>query len=119
MKKISYGSALMIVLSLILNMLDTTMPCIHMFKCLLLSYGITFLTYSMLSHHIHKHSLLLVIIGVMLLTVYTILAMDTYVFHAITWFPGILRYALFSTYGWWYLLFILSGICFCFIPTET
>ena len=41
---------------------------------------------------------------------YTLLALDTYVFHVMQWFPGIIRYPLFSLYGISYLLFALPGI---------
>lgn len=108
-----YGGV-MIVASFLLSYGNTTLPLYHLIKCLLAAYGITLLTYSCCRRHIHKAWTPLYCLGVILLSVYTVLALDTYVFHTLTWFPGIIRYALFSTYGLWYIVFVIPGVLLCF-----
>lgn len=41
---------------------------------------------------------------------YFFLTIDTFIFQVLTWYPGILRYALYDAYGIVYLVFILPGI---------
>lgn len=49
-------------------------------------------------------------LAAIIMIVYTILTLDTFVFHAMSWYPGILRYALYSAYGILYSAWILIGI---------
>lgn len=50
-------------------------------------------------------------IGNLFLVFYTLLTLDTFIFHIWYWYPGILRYAVFDAYGVCYLVFILPGLC--------
>ena len=64
----------------------------------------------LLLHVKQRSALWLYGVGVLFMSCYTLLALDTYVFHVMQWFPGIIRYPLFSLYGISYLLFALPGI---------
>lgn len=48
-------------------------------------------------------------VGYGVLLFYLFLTLDTYVFHAWSWYPGILRYAIFDACGLPYAIFILPG----------
>ena len=118
MKKIGWLGIACIIGSVLLALLHTSQPVLSMLKCLLMAYGITLFTYAVLTCHLHKRVWFLYALGIMILCVYTLLALDTYLFHFLTWFPGILRYALFSTYGLWYLVFMLPGCALAFMGNE-
>lgn len=47
--------------------------------------------------------------GYALTLFYMFLTLDTYMFHVWTWYPGILRYALFDAYSVLYVIFIIPG----------
>ncbi|MEG0328915.1 MAG: hypothetical protein RR537_01250 [Longicatena sp.] len=99
-------------ISIIIAFFATTNPYLSLLKCCLLAYGIVLLTIGCLTFHHKQHTFeILYYIGLVLLCVYTILALDTYIFHAITWYPGMFRYALFSTYGIFYIVFMIPGFC--------
>ena len=118
MKRLWQSALLMILLSLFISCIHTTLPWLHLIKCLLLAFGISLLTYALCAPRIHKICPFLYVLGVILLSLYTCFALDTYVFHFLTWFPGMIRYAMFSTYGVWYILFILPGLLLCFNVEE-
>lgn len=85
-----------------------------MVRCLMLAYGCTFVGF-LLGRRYHKHAIAPVYyFGVLVLLCYTIVCIDTYLVHSLSWFPGIIRYPLFSTYGVWYLLFCIVGVCLSF-----
>lgn len=49
-------------------------------------------------------------IGIGIVLFYTILTLDTFVFHAMNWYPAILRYAVFSAYGLLYSGWCMIGV---------
>lgn len=83
-----------------------------MIRCLTLAFGIMLMTRGvlLLLHVKQRSAFWLYGVGVLFMSCYTLLALDTYVFHVMQWFPGIIRYPLFSLYGISYLLFALPGI---------
>lgn len=105
------GSALLCI-SLLLHVLHVSHALLAFVKCVTLAYSIVCLTIAIVSHtHIRrKYNAWLYGLGVLILCSYTLLAADTYLFHVITWFPGIIRYPLFSLYGIAYLIFVIPGI---------
>lgn len=109
MKKPALYGIVCILLSVILSNLAGTIPFLNLMKCLLLAYGISIIGYAVTTYKLNASNIVLYALGVIILCVYTILAMDTYLFHAMSWFPGILRYAMFSMYGIWYLVFLVPG----------
>lgn len=118
MKKNVLLGGMLIFGSLLLSFVDAKYSIVHMIKCIALAYGITYISYTLV-HHRHKRSnAVLYSIGVLVLTLYTIITVDTYVFHTLSFFPGILRYALFSSYGWCYFIFVGMGVCLSFKKTE-
>ena len=84
------------------------------FKYICIAYGITLIVYGIAHSYIHKRNQFVAGLGILILIIFTILLVDTYWIHALDWFPGIVRYALFSAYIPGYLLFILPGICLCY-----
>lgn len=102
-----------ILLSLICYVLHTTTPFIQIIKYISMAYGVAFLTYSLLFLHKKKHTFsILFYMAIAILCVFTILTIDTYWLHALSWFPGIIRYPIFSTYGWIHVIFfMLIGLC--------
>lgn len=87
---------------------------LNLLRCLLLVYGISFLSYQFFIQRINYQQPICYYIGLIILLLYTILAIDTYVFHTLTWFPGILRYPMFSLYGVAYIIFVIPGFLLCF-----
>ena len=85
-----------------------------MIRCLTLAFGIMLTTRGvlLLLHVKQRSALWLYGDGVLFMSCYTLLALDTYVFHVMQWFPGIIRYPLFSLYGISYLLFALRQFFF-------
>lgn len=47
--------------------------------------------------------------SLVLMLLYMVLTMDTFIFHAWTWFPGLLRYPIYDAYGFCYLIFTLPA----------
>lgn len=102
---------ILLLVSLLLSRLPYTDPSIHACKCASLAFGIMLLSVELLSLHKHTYSFsILRYLSIIIMSAYGIVLIDTYWIHALTWFPGILRYALFSTYGVWYILFIIPGV---------
>lgn len=87
-------------------------------KYLACVYGIVLFTCYFLSYlpskgmRFHRLSIACAYASAGILMMYTILTLDTFVFHAMVWYPGILRYSLFSAYGILYSAWILVGILF-------
>ena len=96
-------------LSIVLSISKTLYEPFLCAKYLLLSYGISIVSYTAARSIHKKENRLLYFIGVITMGVYTILTIDTFLIHAITWFPGILRYPLYSLYGIPYLFFLIPG----------
>lgn len=86
---------------------------------LLLAYGCCLASYGVLIQRIHHHCPLLYYSGVILMLVFTFLTLDTFLFHSLGWFPGILRYPLYSLYGIPYLVFCLPGWLLCYHHTSS
>ena len=103
---------LLIVISLLLYMLHAVDGSIAMLKCLTRAYGVMLLSRGCMELlHVRKRNYAwLYGTSVLLMGCYTLLAADTYLFHVLHWFPGIIRYPIFSLYGISYLLFILPGV---------
>ena len=100
------------VLSVLLFISNSANGIQAMIRCLTLAFGIMLMTRGvlLLLHVKQRSALWLYGVGVLFMSCYTLLALDTYVFHVMQWFPGIIRYPLFSLYGISYLLFALPGI---------
>ena len=79
-----------------------------------MAYGITLLTYALCSKRITYVNTTLTMMGVILLTCYTIVLVDTFFFHTLPWLSGMIRYPIFSAYVPAYVLFIILGICLSF-----
>ena len=79
-----------------------------------MAYGITLLTYALCSKRITYVNTTLTMMGVILLTCYTIVLVDTFFFHTLPWLSGMIRYPIFSAYVPAYVLFIIPGICLSF-----
>lgn len=99
-------------ISVLLFISGATNGILAMLRCLTLAFAILLLTMGILAcFHIKKRNLAwLYGVGVLVMGCYTLIAADTYVFHVMTWFPGLIRYPLFSLYGIGYLLFAVPGI---------
>ena len=106
------AGGLCIIVSVLLFISGGTNELPAMIRCLSLAFGTFLLTRGvLLCLHVKQRGLIwLYGAGVLIMGCHTLLALDTYVFHVMSWFPGILRYPLFSLYGVSYLLFALPGI---------
>lgn len=103
-----------IILSCLCFLSKSTVSFIQIIKYISMAIGCVLLTYTLLSLHKKRHTIpILLYIAVCILCIFAILVIDTYWLHALTWFPGIIRYALFSTYGGIHVVFfIIIGILF-------
>lgn len=61
---------------------------------------------------VHKEIVcaLLHVLSVLLACFYVLLTLDTFLFHAWTWFPGLLRYPIYDGYGIEIVIGIVVGI---------
>lgn len=119
MKKALWIGVSMILISILISLFAKSNQPLNLCKCLLLAYGVCAIGYALSIRFFHHSQIVLYSIGVVFVCAYTILALDTYLFHALLWFPGILRYAMFSTYGWAYLLFLLPGVLLACHPSNS
>ena len=101
-------------LSFLLSLMEVMWPMLLVCKYLGMAFGITLMTYALISSHIHRTHKGLAWIGYAILMAYTLLTVDTFLFHAISWIPGIIRYPIYSLYGVPYLAFILPGWLLCY-----
>lgn len=107
-KRVRYAifACICIIISSLCSICNTTESIIQIIKYISLAYSVILLTYTILSLHKKRHCIhALLYVAVCILCVFIILVLDTYWLHALTWFPGIIRYALFSTYGWMHIVF--------------
>lgn len=56
--------------------------------------------------------------SLLIMIVFTILVIDTFWFHALTWFPGLIRYPIIDAYGVCYSVFVVPGILW-YLGTPT
>ena len=108
-------SVICYIISIVLDHTVSATSCLQPFKYLLAAFSITFFTYLLLSNKIQKYRPIIGIVGIIILVIYVLILFDTYFFHAMSWFPGIIRYAMFSAYIPISVLFIIPGICLCFL----
>lgn len=99
---------------LMYNLRDLMNPMVSILRYLSLAYSMT--SFGMLLSHIvlHKRGNIpfasgMLWLAIIILLFYSILTIDTFLFHAWTWYPGILRYALYAAYGICYIIFIPIG----------
>ena len=83
-------------------------PVLLIIKYLTLVFAFAYLGYACFQTRIKKETTILYWLGVIILLEYTILTMDTFLFHAIKFVPGIIRYPL------PYIVFMLPGFLLCF-----
>lgn len=102
-------------LSIVFDVMLPATSHLQFFKYILASFAMTLLAYSFFSKKIKKQNMIIAGIGIIFLVSYVILLLDTFYIHALTWFPGIVRYALFSAYLPISLLFFIPGICLCYL----
>lgn len=115
MKKQRFGfSILLIIISILLSISGIQQRILVTFKYCSMACGIAMLSYTLLKPYVKRKNHFLVIIGYLMLLCYILLTIDTFLIHAISWFPGILRYPVYSLYGWCYLIFLLPGWLLCY-----
>lgn len=114
-----WAAVILIGCSLLIEWSGCTTAILALFKYTGMAYGIVLLGLAALSawKPYCKHRIGY-ILAVSILLCYTILALDTFLFHALTWFPGLIRYALFSTYLPFYFLFLLVSLLFKLGETD-
>ena len=109
--RLCVAGILLVLVSLFCDYLSVTHPYVMILKYLGMAYGTVLLVYGILARHHHKHTFpILLYLVTAILIFFTIMTVDTYAFHALTVFPGMIRYALFSTYGIHFFIFALLGI---------
>lgn len=108
-----FGIAL-ILFSIILQAMHVMQPVLLVIKYCTLCIGISMTSYAFIRPHIKRSYMILALVGYVFILFFIILTLDTFLFHAITWFPGILRYPIYSLYGIPYLIFILPGWLICY-----
>ena len=108
------SGGLMIGLSILISFSGTLSGCFLVIKYCAMACGITLLAHTLIKSYVHHSHQALVILGYLILISYILLTVDTFLFHAITWFPGMIRYPIYSLYGWCYIVFLLPGWLMCF-----
>ncbi len=106
-------SICLILISFLFEWIHSVHPVISFLKYGCMALGIVLLAYNLFSFHKYKNKFLR-FLGMIILVVYMIILIDTYVIHAISWFPGIVRYPMFSIYIPADLLFFIPGILLTF-----
>ena len=115
-------SFLCLFISLVCSITQSIHSPFQIIKYSTFAYGIILLIYTLVSFHKKRRSYpILLYFTTSLLTIFTLLLIDTYWLHALIWFPGNIRYLIFSTYGWIHMIvFICLGICLYYgIPNST
>lgn len=115
-KRLFILSICAILLSVILELSQTTQSLLAALKYGLLAYGIVVGSSIFMHSYIKKSNLIIGGCSILLIVLYTILLLDTFLFHTLPWFPGIIRYPLFSAYIPGYVLFVLVGMGTAFYP---
>lgn len=102
---------LLLLVSLFTECIGAVAPSAMILKYLSMAYGSVLLTSGLLGSRTHRHTCsFLYYVGVLILLFFTIMTLDTYLFHGLFWYPGMFRYALFSTYGvLHFVVFVLVG----------
>lgn len=114
MKKAFFISSICFIISISLSIMHVMKPVLLIIKYLTLVFAFAYLGYACFQTRIKKETAILYWLGVIILLGYTILTMDTFLFHAIKFVPGIIRYPLYSLYGLPYIVFMLPGFLLCF-----
>lgn len=114
MKKAFVLSIICFIITLSLSWMDVMQPAMLIIKYCTLVFAFVSLGYACCHTHIKKENTVLYWLGVLLILGYGILTLDTFMFHALHFVPGIIRYPLYSLYGLAYIVFIIPGILLCF-----
>lgn len=112
MKRKIYSLCL-IFISIFFEIINSVNPFISFLKYWCMASGIVLLSYDLCSSHKYKNEALH-FLGLLILALYFIILVDTFFIHAISWFPGIVRYPIFSAYIPAYLIFVIPGILLTF-----
>lgn len=96
--------------SLILQTASHTNAILQVIRICTLAYGFMTLGYGLMRKHVRKSNAIAYYTGVIIMVIFTIITLDTYLFHTLLCIPGIIRYPLYSLYGFAYIFFVLPGI---------
>lgn len=114
MKKQLLISLLLGMISFMCAMMHVMHPFLLIIKYTTLTAAFVMFAYAIFHTRIKKEIACLYWIGVLILTMYAIITVDTFYIHAIKGLFGIIRYPMYSLYGLPYIIFMIPGILLCF-----
>ena len=114
MKKQLLFSLLLGMISFMCARMHVMHPFLLIIKYTTLTAAFVIFAYAIFHTHIKKEIAWLYWTGVLILTMYGILTIDTFYVHAIKGLFGIIRYPMYSLYGLPYIIFMIPGILLCF-----
>lgn len=103
----------MICVSILLAISKTQQGLLLVLKYVGLACGVSLLAHACLRTYVHRSNQVLALLGYAIIICYILLTIDTFVVHAISWFPGMIRYPIYSLYGYCYIVFIIPGWLTC------